>query len=37
MPGRGHQAGSAAGFGLSRPGGGYVDQKCRPHRGHTQN
>jgi len=32
-----HDAGSAAGFGLSRFGGGYVVQKCRPQRGHTQN
>jgi hypothetical protein len=22
---------------FSRLGGGYVDQKCRPHFGHTQN
>jgi hypothetical protein len=27
----------AAGLTLSRLGGGYVDQKCRPHFGHTQN
>jgi hypothetical protein len=32
-----HEAGSAAGLALSRLGGGYVDQKCRPQRGHTQN
>jgi hypothetical protein len=32
-----HAAGSVAGFGFSRFGGGYVDQKCRPQRGHTQN
>lgn len=33
-----HDAGSVAGgFGLSRFGGGYVDQKWRPQRGHTQN
>jgi len=27
----------AAGFALSRAGGGYVDQKWRPHFGQTQN
>ena len=32
-----HEAGSDVGFGLSRFGGGYVDQKWRPHFGHTQN
>lgn len=32
-----HDAGSAAGFAFSRLGGGYVDQKWRPHLGHTQN
>ncbi|MGE5243733.1 MAG: hypothetical protein ACM3SQ_05865 [Betaproteobacteria bacterium] len=33
-----HDAGSVAGgFGFSRLGGGYVDQKWRPQRGHTQN
>ena len=32
-----HDVGSAEAFGFSRFGGGYVDQKCRPHRGHTQN
>jgi hypothetical protein len=31
------EAGSVAGFGFSRLGGGYVDQKWRPHRGQTQN
>jgi hypothetical protein len=30
-------AGAAAGFGSSFFGGGYVDQKWRPHFGHTQN
>jgi hypothetical protein len=31
-------AGFAAGSaGLGFAGGGYVVQKCRPHRGHTQN
>jgi hypothetical protein len=32
-----HDAGSVAGFGLSRFGGGYVVQKWRPQRLHTQN
>ena len=32
-----HEVGSVAGFAFSRLGGGYVDQKCRPQRGHTQN
>jgi hypothetical protein len=32
-----HDAGSVAGFAFSPAGCGYVDQKCRPHRGHTQN
>ena len=31
------EAGSLAGLGSSFFGGGYVDQKCRPQRGHTQN
>jgi hypothetical protein len=29
--------GSAAGLGFSRFGGGYVDQKWRPHLAQTQN
>jgi hypothetical protein len=33
----GYEAGSEAGLAFSRLGGGYVDQKCRPQRGHTQN
>jgi hypothetical protein len=34
----GHEAVSGgAGFTFSRFGGGYVDQKCRPHLGQTQN
>jgi hypothetical protein len=34
----GASAGLAAGSaGLGFAGGGYVVQKCRPHRGHTQN
>ena len=32
-----YETGSVAGLGFSRFGGGYVDQKCRPHFGHTQN
>jgi hypothetical protein len=28
---------SGTAFGFSRFGGGYVDQKWRPHFGHTQN
>jgi hypothetical protein len=32
-----HEPGSDAGFAFSRFGGGYVDQKCRPQRGQTQN
>ena len=32
-----HDAGSAAGFAFSCAGDGYVDQKCRPQLGHTQN
>ena len=31
------EAGSEAGLAFSRLGGGYVDQKWRPHRGQTQN
>ena len=31
------QAVPAVGLAFSRLGGGYVDQKCRPHFGHTQN
>ena len=34
---RPRSAASAAGFGFSRFGGGYVDQKWRPHFGQTQN
>ena len=30
-------AGAAAAAGFSLAGGGYVDQKCRPQFGHTQN
>jgi len=30
-------AAAAAGLGFSRFGGGYVDQKCRPHLAQTQN
>jgi hypothetical protein len=33
----GRQAVPAVGLAFSRFGGGYVDQKCRPHFGHTQN
>jgi len=33
---RHHDAASPADFGFSG-GAVYVDQKCRPHRGHTQN
>jgi hypothetical protein len=33
----GYETGSVAGLGFSRFGGGYVDQKWRPHRGQTQN
>jgi hypothetical protein len=32
-----YEVGSVAGLTFSRLGGGYVVQKCRPHRGHTQN
>jgi hypothetical protein len=32
-----HDGGSAVGFAFSRPDVGYVDQKWRPHFGHTQN
>jgi hypothetical protein len=32
-----YETGSVAGLILSRLGGGYVDQKWRPHRGQTQN
>jgi hypothetical protein len=32
-----YETGSVAGFGFSRFGGGYVDQKWRPHLGQTQN
>jgi len=31
------QAVPDVGLAFSRLGGGYVDQKCRPHFGHTQN
>jgi hypothetical protein len=32
-----HEGVSVVGLVLSRLGGGYVVQKCRPQRGHTQN